>query len=266
MIDARLRTAEANLLGLHRIGDVEGWEIPGRYLDFLRGASAAPIAEVVRHNDQDVRSLARLLVHVEQGYADPAARAGAPRGDLAGLARAFARERRLAEALDCLEAASAAPETRRTAVTTTSHAEPEADDWWSPRHRPDFGGRPARPAVLRGPDRPAAVDAPWTDERIALDRAHLLRRLGRIEEAGEAWAGIAAGPGRVAVVAWIELAKLREHRLADLEGAIEATHGAIASAERRRRLGRPDPALEIGLARRLARLRVRLARRRGRAA
>ena len=28
MADARLRTAEAELLGLHRVGDVEGWEIP----------------------------------------------------------------------------------------------------------------------------------------------------------------------------------------------------------------------------------------------
>ena len=32
MDDARLRTAEAQLLGLHRIGDVDGSEIPGRYL------------------------------------------------------------------------------------------------------------------------------------------------------------------------------------------------------------------------------------------
>ena len=42
MTDARLRTAEAELLGLHRVGDVEGWEIPGRYHEFLRGGSAAP--------------------------------------------------------------------------------------------------------------------------------------------------------------------------------------------------------------------------------
>ena len=32
MADARLRTAEAELLGLHRVGDVDGSEIPGRYL------------------------------------------------------------------------------------------------------------------------------------------------------------------------------------------------------------------------------------------
>ena len=61
MANARLRTAEADLLGLHRVGDIEGWEIPGRYLQFLRGGPAELLVEVVRHNDQDVRSLARLL-------------------------------------------------------------------------------------------------------------------------------------------------------------------------------------------------------------
>ena len=108
MADARLRTAEAELLGLRRVGDVDGWQIPGRYLDFLRGGPADPLVEVVRHNDQDVRSLAHLVGHVERGYADPEARSAAPRGDLAGLARAFARERRFDEALECLEAAVAA--------------------------------------------------------------------------------------------------------------------------------------------------------------
>ena len=108
MADARLRTAEAELLGLRRVGDVDGWQIPGRYLDFLRGGPADPLVEVVRHNDQDVRSLAHLVGHVERGYADAEARSAAPRGDLAGLARAFARERRFDEALECLEAAVAA--------------------------------------------------------------------------------------------------------------------------------------------------------------
>ena len=45
MANARLRTAEADLLGLHRVGDIEGWEIPGRYLQFLRGGSAELLVE-----------------------------------------------------------------------------------------------------------------------------------------------------------------------------------------------------------------------------
>ncbi len=109
MTDARLRTAERSLLDIHRVGDVDGWEIPGRYLGFLRGGSADELAEVVRHNDQDVRSLARLLMHLERHLGTDLERGAAPPGDLAGLARAFSRERRLTEALSCLEAATDRP-------------------------------------------------------------------------------------------------------------------------------------------------------------
>ncbi len=280
MLDARLRTAEATLLGVHRVGDVEGWQIPERWHDFLRGGPADPLVEVVRHNDQDVRSLGHLLGHLERHLADPARRAEAPRGDLAGLARAFARERRLEEALGCLDAAIAAEPERLPdldplpfpiAAQAPRHApvrsQPRAvregadSDWWQPAYRPDFGGRPRRPEAMPGPDRPAAFAAPWTDERLYLDRAHVLRRLGRIGEACEAWAALTASPGRLAVVASIELAKLREHRLGDLVGALEAASRGAALAERRRRIGRPEPVLEANLERRLARLRRRLATR-----
>ncbi len=66
MADARLKTVETELLGMRRGHDIEGWEIPGRYLEMLRGGSIEPIAEIVRHNHEDVRSLARLLAHAEQ--------------------------------------------------------------------------------------------------------------------------------------------------------------------------------------------------------
>jgi tetratricopeptide (TPR) repeat protein len=270
MADARLRTAEAELLGLRRIGDVEGWQIPGRYLDFLRGGPADPLVEVVRHNDQDVRSLAHLVGHVERGYADPEARRAAPPGDLAGLARAFARERRFDEALECLDAAvTAAP----TVVHVPQPPEPipfprpartreAVAEWWEPAYRPDFGGRPPPVQPLPAFGQPASFAAPWSEERLYLDRAHVLRRLGRIDDACEAWSALAASPGRLGVVAAIELAKLREHRLRDPVGALEAATRGLAAAERRRRLGRPEPALEANLERRLARLRRRLEGRR----
>src|SRR5262245_7634681 len=169
--DARLRTAEAHLLGLHRIGDVEGWEIPGHYLEFLRGGPVEPLVDVVRHNDQDVRSLAWLLAHLEGRLADPDRRAEAPPGDLAGLARAYARERRLGEALDCLDAAvdrEIAPTPPQTPshvrVTRAVRDGPGTLDepWWSPRRPADFGGRPRRSVGLPGPAAPAPVDRPWT--------------------------------------------------------------------------------------------------------
>jgi hypothetical protein len=262
MENARLRTAEAELLGMHRIGDVEGWEIPSRYLRFLHGGPADVLVDVVRHNDQDVRSLARLLVHLETRLGDTARRAGAASGDLAGLARAFAREHRLGEALDCLDVAvvqsGSEPEPLAPIRVAARETAPGGEDpWWSPRRPADFGGRPARPPVVGGAPRTAAFDAPWTMERIAMDRAHLLRRLGRWTQAADAWDAIAMGTGRSAIIASIELAKLQEHRLADRSAAMAAVLRGFSLIERRRRIGRPEPALEADLVRRHDRLRRR---------
>jgi hypothetical protein len=260
MADARLRTVETELLGVVRQQDVDGWEIPGRYLDFLRSGSAGPLLEVVRHNREDVRSLGRLLGHIETGLADPVDRAAANPGDLAGLARAFSREHRLDEALECLETAVARP-TRHSpppaaqanptaGPARTPIASDDGDPWWSVRRRPDFGGRPSRhrPAVLE------RLDSPWTDERIRVERARMLRRLGRYGDAATAWEGLGSGPGPLAAHAWVEVAKLREHRLADLNGALAASQRAAELANRRRRIGFVDPVFDLALTTRLMRL------------
>jgi len=261
--DARLGTVERMLLGVSRSDDVDGWEIPGRYLGFLRGGPAQPLAAVVRHNHEDVRSLARLLAHVDQALGDHDARVSAPRGDLAGLARAFRRERRLEEAIDCLDAALAQTAEARamaplspSAVTSRVIEEP----WWSPRRRADFGGRPETRRWSTGWDRRESFSRPWDEDRIAVDRAHLLRRLGRVDDAIEAWDAISCGPGRTGVVAAIEAAKLREHRQGDLAGAMAAVERGLHLADRRRARGLPEAALEADLRHRWRRLRARLAR------
>ncbi len=266
MADARLGSVERDLLGVIRHDDVDGWEIPGRYLGFLRGGPAQPLAAVVRHNDEDVRSLGRLLVHLERRLGDPDARAIAPRGDLAGLARAFRRDHRFEEAIACLDAALAGrPDelgSGPAVVATQTLAPPptsrpaEDEPWWSPRRRPDFGGRPVRSSGI-GWDRRAAFGRPWDEVRIAVDRAHLLRRSGRTEAALEAWEALACGPGRAAIVAAIEAAKLREHRLADPLGALASVERGLTLADRRRALGMPEPALEADLRPRWRRLRRR---------
>jgi tetratricopeptide (TPR) repeat protein len=276
MTDARLASVEYELLGLRRHADVAGWEIPSRYLDYLRFGEPGPLVDVVRHNDEDVRSLARLLVHVDRGYADEARWPEAPPGDLAGLARAFAHEGRHEAALGCIDAALTArpsasprgtledallvPERARLAVR---ESRPDDEEWWSPRRPPDFGGRPGRYAI--GDAWNAAEsnrrDAPWTETRMLAERARLLRRLGRFRDAEAAWLGIAASRGAIGTLAWVEVAKLREHRLADLPGAIEAANSALRLAERQAWLGRPLPRLEAALGRRLARLGGRVVRR-----
>jgi uncharacterized protein YprB with RNaseH-like and TPR domain len=262
MDDARLGTVERTLLGVVRHDDVDGWEIPGRYLGFLRGGPAQPLAAVVRHNGEDVRSLGRLLQHIERGLGDPLARTSAPRGDLAGLARAFRRERRFDEAVDCLDAALAADPAQPPPSPTGTPATPITEEpWWSPRRRADFGGRPEMRSTGAGWDHRQAFGRPWDEERIAVDRAHLLRRMGRLEEALIAWDSLACGPGRVAVLATIEGAKLREHRLRDPGAAMVTVERGLALADRRRARGLPEPALEADLRHRWRRLRLRLAAR-----
>jgi hypothetical protein len=262
MTDARLRSVESELFGLVRHADVEGWEIPGRYLAFLQGGSGTLLADIARHNDEDVISLARLLAHVEQGYGGPDERASAHQGDLAGFARAFARESRLDEALECVDAALGQAEPPpdpfgRQVRASTEDDDPARDGWWLPRRRPDFGGRARMIGRLR-----SAVDGrlqdPWTRERICVERARILRRLGRFEEAAGAWEAVAVAGGTRGVVAWIEVAKLREHRLGDLPGAYQAVRNGWRQAERSRTLGRPLPLIEASLVDRGRRLRRRL--------
>jgi hypothetical protein len=227
--DARLVTVERELLGVRRDGDVGGWEIPERYLAFVHGGSAAPLAPVVTHNAEDVRSLGRLLVHLDRRYADPDRRRLAPAGDLVALARGYTRERRHDAALDCLD---------------------EADAGW----RPPAPGSEAWPYGVASP----AITV--SRERIRAERARTLRRLGRPADAAAAWEAIAAAGGPGAAHAWVEVAKVREHALADHVGALAATAAAERATERSRLLGMPDPALEPALARRRRRLGARLRR------
>jgi len=221
--DARLATVERELLGVRRDGDVGGWEIPERYLSFVRGGSAVPLAPVVEHNAEDVRSLGRLLVHLDQRYADPDRRPLAPPGDLLALARGFTRERRHDAALGCLD---------------------EADAGW----------RPPAPGSDGWPFGAASPIVTVSRERIRAERARTLRRLGRPGDAAAAWEAIAVAGGPGAARAWVEVAKLREHALADHAGALAATAAAERAAERTRFLGAPDPMLEPALAHRRRRL------------
>jgi len=58
-----LSTLERAVLGVHRDGDVPGFEIPARYFHFLRTGDAGAIDGVLEHNRQDLVSLAVILSH-----------------------------------------------------------------------------------------------------------------------------------------------------------------------------------------------------------
>jgi len=237
LTDARLRTVEAELLGVERGRDVEGWEIPGRYLDFLRGGPAAPLAEVVRHNHEDVRSLARLLAHAVARFGDPGERRFAPVGDLAGLGRAYRRLGQTEDALACFDLALEA------------------------RVRPARLVRSWTAILTTRADEPGPAATPGRDDRdtLLVDRARLLRRLGRHDEALEAWLDLGRGGGRWAGVGWIEVAKILEHRRRDPAAALEACGRATRIVERARLIGQRLPLLETDLARRRRRLDRRVA-------
>lgn len=233
MENARLKTVETTLLGIHRHEDVEGWEIPGRYLGFLRGGPAAPLVQIVEHNDEDVRSLARVLALLDGSYGDPAVRATAPAGDLAGLSRSFLQQGRLLEALECLEVVIARPVVARPRLLLR---------WDDHGVRLDRSGGPSG-------DR----------DHIESRYARLLRRLGRHEEAASAWLSIAARGGLLSVRSHIEVAKIREHVERDHRGALEAAMSADRLLEHDVP-GRAREPLRRDLDQRLRRLRRRVSR------
>ena len=103
---------------------------------------------------------------------------------------------------------------------------------------------------------------PWETQRyesIAMDRARTLTRMGRRQEAEGAWHAIALEGGRNAAWAWLHVAKHREHDARDFTAALRATERARTLAERSRLFGRRDRHVERDLARRVPRLRRRLA-------
>ncbi len=60
----RLVDMEREVLGFERVGDVSGAEIPGLYMDYLRGGDVAPIARIIEHNKNDLIALAALLAEL----------------------------------------------------------------------------------------------------------------------------------------------------------------------------------------------------------
>ena len=92
-----LGTLEKLLAGVHRVGDVPGFEIPSRYFQFVRDGDARRLEAVLEHNRLDLVSLAlvmaRALTLVERG---PAAAQSAY--ECFGLARIYDRAGRSDEA------------------------------------------------------------------------------------------------------------------------------------------------------------------------
>jgi hypothetical protein len=67
----KLSVLERHLAGVHRVGDVPGFEIPSRFFRFIRDGEAAPLEAVLEHNRIDLVSLAlvtaRAVRLIERG-------------------------------------------------------------------------------------------------------------------------------------------------------------------------------------------------------
>lgn len=59
-----LGSLEQQVLGARRSGDVSGFEIPGRYFQFVRSGDARPLMTVLEHNRRDLLSLAGLTARL----------------------------------------------------------------------------------------------------------------------------------------------------------------------------------------------------------
>ena len=56
-----LAVLEKHIAGVHRVGDVPGYEIPSRFFRFVRDGDARPLEAVLEHNRLDLISLAAVL-------------------------------------------------------------------------------------------------------------------------------------------------------------------------------------------------------------
>jgi hypothetical protein len=108
-----LSSLERAVLGFHRVGDVPGIEIPGRYFHFLRSGDAGALAGVIEHNQHDLVSLAALLAYALTLASGGPEAAREPAEQLA-LGRLYERGGDSARAAEAYALAAAAPEGAHT--------------------------------------------------------------------------------------------------------------------------------------------------------
>ena len=216
--ESRLVSLERTVLGLRRIGDVPGAEIPGRYVAYLRDGDARRLAPVLEHNRLDLVSLGVLT-----GLACRLVRDGAYAADRAsqalGLGRVYERVGRHESAITCYRRAFQFAPTERSGVRRSGSAIGEME------------------AAARALGRLAGI----------------YRRQRRYTDAAEAWTRLLKlprVPDRLRREASVALAVHHEHRLRDLgQAQWFATHALEAE---------PHPARRRAVQHRLTRLRRKI--------
>lgn len=85
-----LAVLEKHIAGLHRVGDVPGYEIPSRFFRFVRDGDARPLEAVLEHNRLDLISLAAVLARAITLITSGPSAAGTAQ-EAYGLARVYER-------------------------------------------------------------------------------------------------------------------------------------------------------------------------------
>ena len=185
---------EHQVLGMRRVDDVPGFEIPGRYFQFVRSGDARPLAPVLEHNRLDLLSLAGLTARLMHLIAEGPDEAADAREALA-LAPVYWRSGLEARAREAFE---------RVVSMCASAA----------------GGRVpahASPSIVHASPSMALIE---TDALRAL--ACAARRARRYEDTAALWRqvlDVAGCPERAAREATRALAIHHEHRSRDLAAA-----------------------------------------------
>jgi len=76
--DCRLQTAEREILGLERTGDIPGHAIPEVWFRWVRSGHAGQLPAVLEHNRLDLVALAALLPRLAAAHRDPVGHAADP--------------------------------------------------------------------------------------------------------------------------------------------------------------------------------------------
>jgi uncharacterized protein YprB with RNaseH-like and TPR domain len=108
LMDLERQVLDAERMGLHRHNDVASALIPQYYFDYLRGGRPDPLADVVKHNQMDLRGLAALYGKINSLLDERGSLEEEESLDLFGLSRYLERrgERGRAQAA-CSQALSA---------------------------------------------------------------------------------------------------------------------------------------------------------------
>jgi uncharacterized protein YprB with RNaseH-like and TPR domain len=219
-----LQALERQLLGVRRVGDVPGFEIPARYFQFVRSGDARPLAAVLEHNRLDLLTLAALTARLLQTTRSGPGAVTDPREALA-LGHVYARADRHAQGVLGASAGGA------------------------------FEDR-AMAAYRRALERCRSPRGAYDPVRIDALRALALtcRRARRHDEAASCWSELIATrgcPAPIAREATEALAIHHEHRRRDLAAAkafallsLESGVGGAWTESVRHRLSRIEKKME----------------------